>query len=310
MDKNGMIEFDAIVIGSGITGGWAAKEFCDKGLKTLVIERGRMVEHAKDYPTAMKNPWEFDHRLRLPLEERKKNPIASKCYAYDEATEHFFVKDKDHPYIQEKPFDWIRGYQVGGKSLLWARQTQRWSNFEFEAPKRDGFAVDWPIRYKDIESWYSYVEKFVGISGNRDGIPNLPDSECLPPFEMNAVEKHIKQRIEAECVDRHAIIGRCAHITDPQPIHLEQGRSKSMSRTLCHRGCPYGAYFSSNSSTLAWAKKTGNLTVETNHVVHSVIYDESLKKPVGVKAIDADTNQRKVLYADDIFLHAANLNTN
>lgn len=310
MDDKGMVEFDAIVIGSGITGGWSAKEFCDKGFKTLVIERGRMVEHVKDYPTATKDPWDFDHRLRLPLEEKKENPIASRCYAYDEATRDFFVKDEEHPYVQEKPFDWIRGYQVGGKSLLWARQTQRWSDYEFEAPKRDGFAVDWPIRYKDIESWYSYVEKFVGISGNRDGLPNLPDSECLPPFEMNAVEKHIKRKIEAEYVDRHAIIGRCAHITQPQAIHLEQGRSKCMSRTLCYRGCPYGAYFSSNSSTLAWAQKTGNLTIETNHVVHSVIYDESLKKAVGVKAINAQTKEEKVFYGKVIFLNAAALNTN
>ncbi|RZK28699.1 MAG: GMC family oxidoreductase, partial [Hymenobacter sp.] len=172
--------FDAIVIGSGISGGWAAKEFTGKGLKTLLLERGRDVRHIIDYPTTNKMPWEFEHRNELPLAIREANPVVSRCYAFHEETEHFFVKDKEHPYIQEKPFDWIRGYQVGGKSLLWARQTQRWSDFDFEGPARDGFAVDWPIRYKDIAPWYSYVEKFAGISGNLDGIPELPDGEFLP----------------------------------------------------------------------------------------------------------------------------------
>src|SRR5580693_5905434 len=216
--------FDAIVVGSGISGGWAAKELCERGLKTLVLERGRNVEHIKDYPTAMMNPWDFKHRLREPLQMLEDNPIVSKCYAFDEGTHHFFVKDKEHPYIQEKPFDWIRGYQVGGKSIMWARQTQRWSDFDFEGPRRDGFAVDWPIRYKDIAPWYSYVEKFAGISGNKDGLPNLPDGEFLPPWELNCVEKHIREKIMARYPDRPVIIGRCAHLTQPQPIHLKQGR--------------------------------------------------------------------------------------
>src|SRR5947209_8602007 len=180
-------QYDVIVIGSGISGGWAAKELCEKGLKTLVLERGRDVVHLKDYPTALKNPWEFPHRGRLTRQQASDNPIASRCYAFDESSAHFFVKDKEHPYIQEKPFDWIRGYQVGGKSLIWARETQRWSRYEFEAPLRDGFAVDWPIRYEDIAPWYSYVERFVGISGNKDGLENLPDGEFLPPWEMNQV---------------------------------------------------------------------------------------------------------------------------
>jgi choline dehydrogenase-like flavoprotein len=179
--------FDAIVIGSGISGGWAAKELCEKGLKTLVLERGRDVVHLKDYPTTNMNPWEFEHRGEVPQEIQQANPVVSKCYAFREDAMHFFVKDTEHPDVQEKPFDWIRGYQVGGKSLLWARQTQRWSDFDFEGPARDGFAVDWPIRYKDIAPWYSYVEKFAGISGNKDGLPNLPDGEFLPPVELSCV---------------------------------------------------------------------------------------------------------------------------
>lgn len=175
--------FDAIVIGSGMTGGLAAKELCEKGLKTLVLERGRNVEHVKDYPTATKHPWEFSHRGYLPHKVIEENPIVSRCYAFNDATEHFFVKDDEHPYIQKKPFDWIRGYQVGGKSLLWARWTQRWSDLDFTANAREGIAVDWPIRYNDIEPWYSYVEKFVGISGNRDGIPTCPMANSCPPWK-------------------------------------------------------------------------------------------------------------------------------
>ena len=210
VDAKKDMTYDAIVIGSGMSGGWAAKELCDHGLKTLVLERGREVTHLKDYPTTTMNPWEFPLRKRLPRETMDANPIAGRCYAFNDTTEHFFVKDGEHPYIQEKPFDWIRGYQVGGKSLLWARQTQRWSKFEFEAPARDGFAVDWPIRYKDIEPWYSYVEKFVGISGNRDGLINLPDSEVQPPWEMNCVEKHIQEKIKTHYPNRPEI-GR-AHV--------------------------------------------------------------------------------------------------
>ncbi|HUS00655.1 MAG TPA: hypothetical protein VMY77_02955, partial [Chitinophagaceae bacterium] len=194
--------FQAIVIGSGISGGWAAKELCEHGLKTLLLERGRNVVHKKDYPTALKSPWEFTHRGRLPLAIEKENPVVSKCYAFDETAQHFFVKDKEHPYVQEKPFDWIRGYQVGGKSLMWARETQRWSRFEFEAPARDGFAVDWPIRYDDLAPWYSHVERFAGISGNKDGIEHLPDGEFLPPWELNCVEKKMQERVNAFYNDR------------------------------------------------------------------------------------------------------------
>jgi choline dehydrogenase-like flavoprotein len=301
--------FDAIVIGSGISGGWAAKELCDQGLKTLVLERGRAVKHG-EYPTAMKNPWDFPYRVKLPNDIKEENPILSKCYAYDDATKQFFVKDEEHPYIQEKPFDWIRGYQEGGKSLIWARQTQRWSKFEFNGPKRDGFAVEWPINYDDIAPWYSHVEIFAGICGNRDGLETLPDSEVLPPFEMNCVEKHIQEKVHENFKDRHVIIGRGAHLTKPQDIHLQQGRGQCQARHLCYRGCPYGGYFSSNSSTLPWAKKTGNLTLRPNSVVHSIIYDEKKGKAVGVKVIDSETKEEMEYYARIIFVNAATLNTN
>lgn len=302
--------FEAIVIGSGISGGWAAKILCERGVKTLVIERGRAVKHKADYPTAMSHPWEFKYRGQFDKKFLDANPVVRKCYAFEDATQHFFVKDNEHPYVQEKPFDWIRGYQEGGKSLIWARQTQRWSHLEFESPQRDGYAVDWPIRYRDIEPWYSHVEKFVGISGNRDGLDNLPDSESLPPWEMNCVEEHLRGKIMTEYKDRKVVIGRCAHLTKPQEIHLEIGRGQCQARELCYRGCPFGAYFSSNSSTLPWAQRTGNLTVKTDSVVHSIIYDEKTRKASGVKVIDANTKEETEYYADVIFVNAATLNTN
>ncbi|KAB7731165.1 GMC family oxidoreductase [Rudanella paleaurantiibacter] len=302
--------YDAIVVGSGISGGWAAKELTGKGLRTLVLERGRDVRHVTDYPTTMMQPWEFEHRGQLPKEVRDANPIISKCYAFYEGTQHFFVKDAEHPYVQEKPFDWIRGYQVGGKSLMWARQTQRWSDFDFDGPARDGFAVDWPIRYKDIAPWYSYVEKFAGISGNKDGLASLPDGEFLPPHEWNCVEKHFQQKIAGKYKDRHVIMGRAAHITQPQPIHLQQGRAQCQHRTICERGCPYGGYFSSNSSTIPWAMRTGKMTLRPHSVVHSIIYDEAKKRAVGVRVIDAQTKQMQEFYAKIIFLNAAALNSN
>ncbi len=302
--------FDAIVIGSGISGGWAAKELSEKGLKTLVLERGRDVKHNVDYPTTNMKPWEFPHQNKIPLDLEKENPIVSKCYAFNEDAQHFFVKDKEHPYVQEKPFDWIRGYQVGGKSLMWARQTQRWSDHDFKGPERDGFAVDWPIRYNDIDPWYSYVEKFAGISGNKDGLSELPDGEFLPPMEMTKVETYFKEKIAAQYKDRHVIIGRCAHITEVKPIFTEQGRAKCQHRDLCTRGCPFGGYFSSNSSTIPWALKTGNMTLRPHSVVHSIIYDEQKGKATGVRVIDSETKESMEFYARIIFVNAAALNTN
>lgn len=302
--------YDAIVIGSGISGGWAAKEFCDLGVKTLLLERGRNIEHIKDYPTAMKAPWDFPHRMEEPLQVLKDNPVISKCYAFGEDTQHFFVKDKEHPYIQEKPFDWIRGYQVGGKSIMWGRACQRWSDFEFSAPQRYGFAVDWPIRYADIAPWYSHVEKFSGICGDKDGLEALPDGDYLPPFELSCVEADIQKKIHAHYKDRFMVKTRWAHLTKPEPIHLQQGRGQCQARDLCTRGCPFGGYFSSVSSTIPWAKKTGNLTIRPFSVVHSVIYDDQKGKVTGVRVIDTNTKQVYEYYARVIFLNAACLNTN
>jgi len=302
--------FDAIVIGSGMSGGWAAKELTEKGFKTLVLERGRDVKHLVDYPTTNMNPWEFEHRNQLTAEIIKDNPVISKCYAFREDATHFFVKDKEHPYVQEKPFDWIRGYQVGGKSIMWARQTQRWSDFDFEGPARDGFAVDWPVRYKDIAPWYSYVEKFAGISGNKDGLPNLPDGEFLPPLELSCVEDYFKGFISKNYNDRHVIYGRCAHLTQPQPIHLEQGRTQCQNRSLCQRGCPFGGYYNSNSTTIPWAAKTGNMTLQPFAVVHSIIYDEKAGKATGVQVVDTNTKDVTEYYAKIIFVNAGALNTN
>ncbi len=302
--------FDAIVIGSGMSGGWAAKEFCEKGLKTLMLERGRDVKHLKDYPTTNMQPWEFEHRGEVPYEIVKENPSISRCYAFKEDAMHFFVKDKEHPYIQEKPFDWIRGYQVGGKSIMWARQTQRWSDFDFEGPARDGFAVDWPIRYKDLAPWYSYVEKFAGISGNKDGLAELPDGEFLPPWELSCVEDYFKGTVKKNYPDRHVIFARCAHITEPQPIHIEQGRGQCQARNLCQRGCPFGGYFNANSTTIPWAERTGNLTLRSHSVVHSIIYDAVKGKATGVRVIDAITKQATEYFASVIFVNAGAINTN
>ncbi len=303
--------FDAIVIGSGISGGWAAKELTGKGLRTLVLERGRDVKHITDYPTTMMPPWEFAHAGQLSKEYRDANPIASRCYANREDATHFFVKDAEHPYVQEKPFDWIRGYQVGGKSLMWARGTQRWSQYDFDGPARDGFAVEWPIGYADIAPWYSYVEKFAGISGNKDGLSTLPDGEFLPPHEQSCVEKHFSEQMAKRYNgQRPVIIGRCAHLTKPQPIHYQQGRAQCQNRDLCQRGCPYGGYFSSNASTLPWAAKTGKMTLQPDSVVHSIIFDEKKGKASGVRIIDAHTNQMTEYYARVIFVNAACLNTN
>ncbi len=308
--KNETNTFQAIVIGSGISGGWVAKELCDKGIGTLMLERGRDVRHLRDYPTATTDPWEFSYRGDLPHDIKQRNPIASRCYAFEDATEHFFVKDNEHPYIQEKPFDWIRGYQLGGRSLIWARQTQRWSRFEFEKPARDGYSIKWPITYDELAPWYSHVEKFVGISGERNGLDVLPDSEVLSAWEMNKAEASIATSINEGYADRHAVIGRCAHLTEPQPIHQEQGRGKCQARNLCYRGCPYGGYFSSNSGTIPWAEKTGNLTIKTDAVVHSILYDDESKKAIGVKVIDRLTKEESFYFSDIVFLNAGSLNSN
>lgn len=310
MGQSDQNNYDAIVIGSGISGGWAAKELCDKGLKTLVIERGRTVKHIKDYPTTFKNPWDFPHRGGKTKELISKNPVVSKCYAFNETSAHFFLKDEEQPYIQEKPFDWIRGNQVGGKSLLWARQVQRWSRYDFEGPARDGFAVAWPFTYDELAPWYSYVERFVGVSGNKDGLDVLPDGAFLPPWQFNCCETKIREGIINRYKDRHVVIGRCAHLTQPQKIHIDQGRGQCQARVMCERGCPYGGYFSSNSSTLPWAEKTGNLSLLPDSVVHSIIYDEKRGCASGVVVMDVKSKKTTEYFAKVIFVNGSTLATN
>jgi choline dehydrogenase-like flavoprotein len=296
--------YDAIVVGSGISGGWAAKELTEKGLKTLVLERGRDVRHISDYPTATKAPWELPHRGRLPDEMLKNNPIAASCYAFDESTEHFFVKDSEQPYVQQKPFNWIRGYQVGGKSLVWGRWTQRWSNLDFEANLKDGLAIDWPIRYEDLAPWYSYVERFVGISGNKDGIPHLPDGEFLAPMGMNCLETHFRKSIESKWTDRRLIISRTANLSQ-----RVGDRGPCMYRDKCARGCPFGGYFSSNSATLPAAAKTGNLTLRPHALATEILYNEKSGKAEGVRILDTETLEQEEFYAKILFLNAGTLNT-
>lgn len=302
--------FDTIVIGAGMTGGWAAKEFCENGLKTLLLERGRDVKHIVDYPTTNMKPWEFEHRGRIPIEVQEENPVISRCYAYREDAMHFFVKDTEHPYVQDKPFDWIRGYQVGGRSIMWARQTQRWSDFDFEGPARDGFAVDWPIRYKDLDAWYTYVEKFVGVSGNKDGVDTLPDGDFLKAWDLNCVEEHFQSSVKENYKDRYVIYARCAHLTENKEIFQKQGRGLCQARNICQRGCPFGGYFNANSTLIPWAQKTGNLTLRPHSVVHSIIYDEQSGQAKGVRIIDANTKERIEYFAKVIFVNAGTLNSN
>ena len=284
--------FDAIVVGSGISGGWAAKELCEKGLKTLVLERGRNVEHIKDYPTANLAPWQFDHRGSITEDMRREQHIQVRGFC-NETNKHFFVNDLEHPYTQAKPFDWIRGYHVGGRSLMWGRQCYRWSDLDFEANTKDGHGVDWPIRYKDLEPWYSYVEKFVGISGSKEGLPQLPDSEFLPPMEMNCLEKHITESIQNKFLDgRKMIIGRVANLSKGL-----DGRGPCQYRNLCDRGCPFTGYFSSNGVTLPAANATGNLTLRPFSIVVNVIYDKDAKRAKGIRIIDANTTQTEEYFS-------------
>jgi choline dehydrogenase-like flavoprotein len=304
--------FDAIVVGSGITGGWAAKELCEKGLKTLMVERGRPVEHRKDYIGEGVKAWEMPFRGQIEkavVDEQYH--VQKQNYAFNDATKHFYANDRDFPYSvpENKPFTWIRGNQLGGKSLLWHRQSYRWSDLDFNANAVDGHGVDWPIRYKDIESWYDYVETFVGISGSTDNIPVLPDSKYLPPFEFNAVEKVIKANIEKKYSDRKLIMGRCAHLSKPAPHHIEQGRYQCMARNECQKGCTFGAYFSTQSSTLPAALKTDNLSVATNSIVHSVIYDDKTNRATGVRVIDTETLATREYFAKVIFLCASTIGT-
>lgn len=295
--------YDAIVVGSGISGGWAAKELCEKGLKVLLLERGRPIEHP-NYPTATMDPWEFTHRNSLTQEDRKKHYVQTRHYSIREDNKHFYIDDTANPYTETKRFDWIRGNTIGGRSLLWARACYRWSDHDFEANLRDGHGIDWPIRYKDIAPWYDYVEKFIGVSGSRENIPHLPDGQFLPPFEMNVVEKYFKKKIEEKYSTRKVIIGRTANLT--QPV---KGRGQCQARNLCHRGCPYGAYFSTNASTLPAAHATGNLTILPYSLVNKLIYNEQKQRASGVEVIDTETRQTREYFAKVIFLNAATVAT-
>ncbi len=297
--------FDAIVVGSGITGGWAAKELTEAGLETLLVERGRPVEHGKDYVGEHMADWELPYRGwgDRRLYERD-YPVQSQCYAFGEDTRHFFVNDSRHPYAhdEDKPFSWIRGYHLGGRSLMWARQCYRWSDLDFEANARDGFGSDWPIRYADLAPWYDHVERFAGISGQAEGLPQLPDGSFLPPMEMNCVERAVRERIGQAFPGRVMTIGRCAVLTQPHG-----GRAACHHCGPCHRGCSTGSYFSSLSSTLPAAMATGNLTVRTHSIVHSVIYDEQRDRAVGVRVIDAQSKRPIELFGRLIFLCASTL---
>lgn len=296
-------QYDAIVVGSGISGGWAAKELTEKGLNVLMLERGKYMEHSTDYVTEHKKPWEMPLRGRGNREKYENEyKTQSKCYAFGAYTDHLFVNDKDHPYEQEKPYDWIRGYHLGGRSLMWGRQTYRLSDLDFEANLKDGHGVDWPIRYKDIAPWYSYVEKFAGISGKKAGLPQLPDGEFLPPFDMNVVENHVADSIAKNWNDRMMMIGRCANLSVPH-----NGRGKCHFCGPCQRGCSAGAYFSSQSATLPAAFATGRLALRTNSIVHSIIYDENKDVATGVRVIDAISKEAREYHAKIIFLCASAL---
>ncbi len=295
--------YDAIIVGSGISGGWAAKELCEKGLKVLLLDRGRNVTHP-DYPTATKNPWEFSHRLNLSEADKKQNFVQSRHWSFREDNKHFYINDEENKYDETKRFDWIRADVVGGRSLLWSRACYRWSDLDFEANLKDGIAIDWPIRYKDIAPWYDYVESFIGVSGSVEGIPQLPDGKFLPPFEMNCAEKVFKQKIESIYNDRKVIMGRTANLTKPV-----QGRGQCQARDLCHRGCPFGAYFSTNASTIPAAFTTGNLTVRPYSLVNKIVYDEQKQRASGVEIIDLETNRTETFNAKIIFLNASTVAT-
>ena len=299
--------YDAIVVGSGISGGWAAKELTEKGLKVLLLERGRDIKHVKDYVNTNKELWELPHRGARTQQMINDYPVLKRDYPLNERNLEFWVNEKEAPYTEDKRFDWYRGYHVGGRSLMWGRQSYRWSDFDFEANAKDGVAVDWPIRYKDIEPWYTYAEGFAGISGSKEGLSQLPDGNFLPPMELNCVEKDVAARIKQNFGGKRSmIIGRVANITQPMPA---QNRTSCQYRDKCWLGCPFGSYFSTQSSTLPAAMKTGNLTLRPYSIVTEVIYDKNTKKATGVRVLDAETNKTYDYFSKIVFLNASTMNT-
>lgn len=298
--------YDAIVVGSGISGGWAAKELTEKGLKVLMLERGRDIKHIVDYKTATLAPWELEHRGRVTTQAKEEYWANMRTgYTANEEHRYLFENDKQNPYLETRKFDWIRAYHVGGRSLLWGRQSYRLNPVDFEANGKEGIGVDWPIRYADIAPWYDYVEKFAGISGAKDGLDVLPDGNYLPPMQMNCVEKHVKGEVEKKFAGRHVIMGRAAHLTQPQAIHTELGRAACQFRNMCMRGCPYGGYFSTQAATLPAAQKTGNLTLLPDSIVSEVIFDDKQNKATGVRVINQNTLETKEYFAKIIFLNAS-----
>jgi choline dehydrogenase-like flavoprotein len=301
--------FDAIVIGSGMSGGIAAKELCERGLKVLMLERGNDIDPAKDY-TDMVMPWEYKNNNMVPEDEVARDyQVQSQCYAFNETTKHMWVKDSDHPYSTPagKPFTWIRGYHVGGRSIMWGRQSYRMSQMDFEANAKDGHGCDWPIRYDDLAPWYDHVEKFIGVAGSKEGLPQLPDGEFLPPFEMNDAEKLFKAAVESKFSTRKVIIGRNANLSVAQPHHEELGRTSCQNRSICERGCSFGAMHSTLTSSLPAARKTGNLTLVTDAIVDSIIQDPKTGKATGVRVIDRNTKVGKTYEAKIIFLNASTI---
>lgn len=296
--------YDAIVVGTGISGGIAAKELTEKGLKTLVLERGPMVKHP-DYPTATKDPWQLPYADRPTQEDLQKQAVQSRTgYTVRPSSKHWFVNDLENPYTEApgKRMDWMRGYHVGGRSIMWGRQSYRWSEMDFEANAKDGIAVDWPIRYKDIAPWYDYIESYIGVSGQNEGLPQLPDGKFLPPMDLNCLEQELKKSVKDK-FGRALTIGRTAHLTAPLAHSPQRGTCQF--RNMCIRGCPYGGYYSSNSGALPAAEKTGNMTLRPNSIVHEIIYDEKKGKATGVKVLDAETGEQVEFYANVIFLCAS-----
>ncbi|MEY3854233.1 MAG: hypothetical protein RIS68_247 [Bacteroidota bacterium] len=303
------ITYDAIVVGSGVSGGYAAKELTEKGMRTLVLDRGKQMEHITGYEPSYKDPWDFKYNGLLTQEQKASHPKLSRDYPYNEMTEKYWMNDSDSLYKEEKRFDWFRPNIVGGKSIMWGRQTYRLSDLDFEANLKDGIAVDWPIRYADIAPWYSYVEKHVGISGEALGLPHLPDSEFLKPMDMYCVEKEVRKRIEKNFPGRHMTIGRVANLSEAKQAQLGIGRSACQYRNKCRLGCPYGAYFSTQSCTLPPAAKTGLLTLRPDSLVSEIIYDAQKQRAKGVRVIDTVTHEVKEYYAKVIFVCGSTVST-